>query len=335
MGPTICEGSPNDFDTTLFRNLYLHDGGNGMLGGGACKSEVTFQNSHVARFGGPIGPAHDIYFNDFAPNGSPFPAVIVDGHLIIDHSVFELAEIGHTVKSHANRLDINCSQLTNGTSEDYSGSQALDLDGGGGQVTVNNSLIVGGQYFYNSFANSPWFFEFGGDKSGWSGDQPSQFLVFTNSYVINDRGQFMLGLNAPMQPSQPYTWSNNVFIGPWDDGATANACGGSIPCKTPAATLTGSPYGRIPDGGFGCPGSPESCLGLRDTGTTSSAGNLFFTSRAAARAHNWPSSASPIQDLPLRTDQGGTVYTAWPYDPKLYPMPAACTDPVGNVQWPL
>jgi hypothetical protein len=337
MGPTFCEGTPTDFDTTLFRNLYLHDGGNGMLGNGECKYEVTFQNSHVARFGGPIGPAHDVYFNDFAPKGSPFPAVIYDGHLVINNSVFELAEIGHTVKSHANRLDINCSQLTNGTSEDYSGSQTIDMDGGGGQVTVNNSLVVGGQYFYNSFANSPWFMEFGGDKSSWSGDQPKQFVVFNNSYIINDRNGFMLALSAPMTPdaSLPYKSSNNVFIGSWDDSGTPSACGGALPCTSPASKWD---LGRWADMDFGCPlasNGANDCRSFRDTGNKSSTGNLFFTTRAAARAHNWPSSASPIQDLPTRTDQGGTVYTAWPYDPKLYPMPTACTDPVGNVQWPL
>lgn len=326
-------------NTFLLRNAYIHDGGQGMLGGGECAYDMIFQNSHFARFGGPVGPAHDVYFNDFAPGHwegtSGFPAVLADGHLVLDHSVFELVDSGHSVKSHANRLDANCSILTSGTAETYSGSQALDLDGGGGQVTITNSLIVGGAYLYNWQANSSWFMEFGGDKSSWDGDQPSQFIVVDNSHIFNDRGQFMLNLNAPMQPSQPYTWSNNVFVGPWDDSYTQAACAGSIPCKTPVSTFpVDNPSGRPADVNFGCSGSPQSCLSLRDTGTGSHTGNLFFTTRAQARAHNWPSAASPIQDLPTRTDNGGTVYTAWPYDPKLYPMPPACTDPVGNVQWP-
>jgi hypothetical protein len=338
VGGIACESTnANDRDSLLLRNAYIHDGGQGMLGGGSCAYDVTFQNSHVARFGGPVGPAHDVYYNDFSPGhwgpNPTIPALLADGHVVVDHSVLELVDTGHSLKTHSNRTDISCSQITTGTAEVYSGSQALDLDGGGGQVTVTNSLIVGGPYYYNPQANSSWFMEFGGDKSNWDGDQPSQFLVITNSYIINDRGQFMLGLNAPMQPSQPYTWSNNVFIGPWDDGYTAAACGGSVPCKTPASVLPTSPIvGRLTDINFGCAGGD--CTPLRDTGIASSMGNLFFSSRAQARAHNWPSSTLPIQDLSTRTDQGGMLYTAWPYDPRLYPMPAGCTAPVGNVQWP-
>jgi hypothetical protein len=316
-----------------------------MIGGGECAYDVTLQNSHFARFGGPVGPAHNIYYNDncighFEGGCGTFPAPIADGHLVLDHSVMELVDTGHSTKSHANRLDINCSQLTSGTAEVFSGSQALDLDGGGGQVNITNSLIVGGLYFYNNQANSPWFMEFGGDKSSWDGDQTSQYIAVSNSYIINDRGQFMLGGNAPMQAAQPYAWSNNVIIGRWDDGSTAAACGGSIPCTTPYSVLPGAGGGpRLNDLNFGCPASGgaagQDCTSLRDTGTASSTGNLFFSTRAQARAHNWPSSGSPIQDLPTRTDQGGTIYTAWPYDPTLYPMPAGCTTPIGNVQWPL
>jgi hypothetical protein len=266
----------------------------------------------------------------------------MDGHLVLDHSVFEEVDTGHNVKSHANRLDANCSVMASGTTEAYSGSQALDLDGGGGQVTINNSLAIGGLYFYDAKnANSPWFIEFGGDKTAWDGDQTSQFLVFNNSYVINDRGQFMAGLHAPMQPSQPYAWNNNIFIGSWDDGFTSVPCGGSIPCEMPASRLNdpNSP-GRLADVNFGCPASSDKlgqdCRSLRDTGNPSTTGNLFFSTRAQARAHNWPSAASPIKDLPTRTDFGGTTYTAFPFDPNLYPMPPACAgQPIGNVQWPL
>lgn len=343
-GIGCVSNNTSDPDTMLVRNSYVHDGGQGTLGGGECAYTATYQNVHYARFGGPVGPAHDLYMNDLCPGHfegrCSFPAIIADGHLIIDHSVFELVDTGHAIKSHANRVDINCSQLTTGVSEDFSGSQALDLDGGGGQVTITNSMIAGGAYYYNSQANSSWFMEFGGDKSAWDGDQPSQFIVASNSYIFNDRGQFMLGGNAPMQPSQPYTWSNNVFVGRWDDGFTGAACGGSIPCTTPYSELPGAGGGaRVSDLNFGCPAASvpagQDCGPLRDTGTASTSGNLFFSGRAAARAHNWPSSASPLQDLPTRTDQGGSVYTSFPYDPKYYPMPPACTDPVGNVQWPL
>jgi hypothetical protein len=331
MGGITCV-STVDPPSLLMRNLYVHDGGQGILNDGSCPYNVTFQNTHFARFGGPVGPAHDAYFNDFSKGGfGVYPDVIWDGHLVLDHSVFELVDTGHTLKSHANRVDIDCSQIVGRASETYSGSQTIDLDGGGGQVTITNSLIAAGQYYYNNAANSPWFMEFGGDKSAWSGDQASQFVVMNNSYIINDSGQFMLGLAAPMQPSQPYLSSNNVFIGRWDDGFTAGDCDGSIPCKTPASTFSNT-GGRIADMAWGC--TNNNCLSLRDTGTASSSGNLFFTTRAAARAHNWPA-ALPIHDLPPRTDQGGTVLTAWPFDPQFYPMPAACTDPVGNVQWPM
>jgi hypothetical protein len=314
-----------------------------MLGGGECDYDVIFQNSHFARSGGPVGPAHDVYYNDFAPGHwegtSGFPAILADGHLVLDHSVFELVDTGHSVKSHANRLDANCSILTSGTAETYSGSQALDLDGGGGQVTITNSLIVGGQYWYNNQANSPWFFEFGGDKSAWDGNQPSQFITVNNSYIINDRGQFMLGGNAPMQPKQPYTWSNNIFVGPWDDNYTQVSCeNGATMCTTPYSGLgdqinnPDAGHAKLTDIDFGCQASNlaagQDCRPLRDTDNASTTGNKFYSTRAQARAHGFP-----IQDLPPRTDQGGTVYTAFPYDPKLYPMPTACADPVGNVQW--
>jgi hypothetical protein len=69
----------------------------------------------------------------------------------------------------------------------------------------------------------------------------------------------------------------------------------------------------------------------QDQSAPNSLGNWFFSTRSAAAAHNWPSSASPLGSMPS-VDNGTVV--GWPLDRTKFPIPAACTQPIGNVAAP-
>src|SRR5262249_23511089 len=144
----------------------------------------------------------------------------------------------------------------------------------------------------------------------------------------------------PMGPSTPYVWSNNVFIGPWDTRfATSDECtttgSGPVHCVTPISTrpIAGQ-LAYLAGVDLGCGGTPGNCISLRDTGSPSTPGNVFYSARAEARVHNWPSPGSPIRDAPPRPDLGGTTAVGGPSPSSMFPVPTACTDPIGRVAVP-
>jgi hypothetical protein len=279
----------------VLRNVISMTAATALAGQPSCTYDTTILNSHFSRLGDGDCPAHGIYI------GEP---TTIDNHLVVTNSIFEMISYGQDIKTRAFFNTITCNKLLQAYNSVVNGSLEIDFGGGGGQSTVANNLIAKGPYF-NGSNNNQFGIEFGVDKSGWHGDQPNQFLTMTGNIMINDligaadsisNGQVgsFVALGAVMQPSAPYTWSGNKFVGPFGSWPSA-------PLSSPIVA-----YSAIPP-----INGDTSNVNLDGT-------NTYPATRAAAGL----SSITP-----------GNFYYA-PYSAAQFPQPAACTDPIGNVAIP-
>jgi hypothetical protein len=308
-GGAVSDGNCASF---ILRNDYIHDGGMGLITGQpSCHYDVTIINSHFARAGGGDGPSHEIYI------GEP---TTKDNHLTVTNSIFEEAFVGQLIKSRAFFNTITCNKLLESYDPVNNGSLALDFGGGGGQSTVANNLIAQGPWFTGT-NNNETMIEFGVDKSGWYGDQPAQFLVMNGNIVINDltgvrdpvvnpTGQVgnFIKLGAPMTPSSalPYRWSDNTFIGPLGFFPRWDTPGTSVVLGLNNTTEPGCP---------GCFNGVASNVKLDDS-------NHYYATRAAAG----------LPAITVNAGPSGWYYA--PYDNATFPLPSACSEPIGNVTVP-
>jgi len=311
-------GCPN----ILLRNVYLHDGGMGLIIGLGCSGiNLTILNSRFTRLGGGNGPSHAVYIND--PNKT--------NSFTVKRSVFEGVTVGHTFKTHAALPSLfDCSMIVQAYNTMYYGSEIVDSDEGGGQITIQNSLLAHGPYFFQYNSNQ-FSISYGIDKTGGGGTLVPEYLVLKNDIFLNDldgsggpnvnpNGQVgnFVATYTPMTgsspPPPPYSWTNNRFIGPlgtWQPGGS----GSPYVTETyyfPYCTNSGC-LGSTSDVNLGAPVT-------LDTGTPNSNGNLFYSTRTTA-------GIGAISPAP-------STYYLWPYDPAKFPMPAVCTDPIGNVAVP-
>jgi hypothetical protein len=319
-------GCPN----MILRNVYLHDGGMGMIIGLGCAGmNTTILNSRFTRLGGGNGPSHNIYINDPTKTNS----------FTMKRSVFEGTTVGHTFKTHAAMPStIDCSMIVQAYNTMYYGSEVIDMDEGGGSITVSNSLLAHGPYYFQGGPSNQFSMSYGIDKSGSGLTQTPQYLVLNNDIFLNDldgsggpnvnpNGQVgnFVATYSPMTgsspPPPPYSWTNNKFIGPlgtWQPNGTGTPyltmpyyfpyCIGSA-CS---CTYSGC-QGNSADVDYGTPTT-------MNTGKTNSKGNLFYSTRATA-------GIAAISPAP-------STYYLWPYDPAKFPMPSVCADPIGNVAVP-
>ena len=340
-----CNGDKQQW-VTLFRNVYLHDTGQGIFKNvGQCSWSFTMLNSHIARTGGVTGPAHGIYLSNQVLPNNPAP-----GNFTAKHSVFEQTYYGHLAKSHATSNIFDCDVFIKDYSEGYGGAKAIETEQGGYVEQITNSLFIHGPYWCDNYQSN----EFGlGYAAEWTGGYvalPNMYMSMNNSIYINDddgtqaanhgRAGVPIGQYGPFDSSHvPTAWHNNTFIGPyglwdisyqpmtapvinwcWDGGQQQNCvAAGYVNNNTQVNLGCGAP----PQGAtnYVCP-QDQPANGL---------GNLFYSTRASAALHNWPSSASPLGSMPS-VDNGAVV--GWPLDRTKFPIPAACTQPIGNVAPP-
>jgi hypothetical protein len=295
---------PNARQTTL-RNVYIHDGAQGVINSDGPHHDLYVYNSHFARNGGGSGPEHNLYFG----HGDDTDV------LVIKNSIFEQPLIGHDIKTRASQTTLNCDKLLINQDWSFEGSELVDASEGR-IVRIYDSLLV------NGGAGAP------NGASSWSDDQSFDHIRFgadrespllTNNYIdlqgstlISDGGYFhdFLNLYKRMTTSPPYTAGNvrpNTFV-------FASATQQSHP-----GTGSYSPNVQDPDynhstivAGQTPYGSLATDINLGTVGT-----NYFvYSDRAAA-------------GLPaLGTYPKG--YT----DSTIPAMPAACTDWVGRVKVP-
>jgi hypothetical protein len=321
-------GTGGNCPNILLRNIYVHDiQGQGISVGVMCDGiNITVLNSRVSRAGGPIGPAHDVYFGDNNQNET----------VTVKRSVFEASQIGHTFKTRVRINLFDCDMFMQGYDPIYNGSQIIDMDSAAGQTTIQNSLLAKGPYWRDGFQNNYISMEYAVDVET-SDPGPPNYLVLKNNIFIMDLGTIVtpfvnpagqhgvfIAANRPLRsgPSAPLpsVWSNNKLVGPRGYHQFANGGpyidpGYYFPYAIPGGGANASDVDLGTPAGSSCP----QCVAY-DTGTPNSHGNLFYSSRAAAGI----GAISP----------GPGVYYLWPYDRSKFPMPSACTDPVGNVAVP-
>jgi hypothetical protein len=187
------------------RNVYVHDGTQGLISGNVAHLTFNFYNSVFARLGTGDGPEHDVYIGE----GDHTSIVTVN------NSVFEQSHIGHSFKERAQTLKVNCSIFAVNQDQVYLGSETIDLSEGG-NATITNSLSAAGG------ANPQWSSSNAWDsmRYGYEAGAPPNLPFASNRPVINNTvfladdpahyDMFTMGL--PVTPTPPITWSNNKFV---------------------------------------------------------------------------------------------------------------------------
>jgi hypothetical protein len=341
----------NSCASITIRNVYIHDGGTGVifpaLDCTANPYTFTVLNSVFRRNGGFGGPAHNTYLTEYYEYNGGSPSTV-----IAKRSVFEGALAGHAFKTEAYFNTMDCNMLLESESEVHIGSTATLFENGPHQALMTNNLIVQGPYWRYNVDNqgSPsnaFLMQYSVGAQTTNVPNAASWWVLQNNIVINDEdgthgsaidqgaSSAFFRTGFPMGPSMPYAWTNNVFIGP-TGVPSGNTINGILSAYD--GTPFGGSKGNISDVNFGnpspsdsCPAAPGATACGYDTGTPNSNGNLFFSSRAAAAALNWPSSGTPLRSInvgPL----GPVPYATWPFDAATFPMPSACTQPIGNVK---
>jgi hypothetical protein len=317
----------------LLRNIYMHDVAMGFFVGLMCNGiNVTVLNSRISRAGGPTGPSHAAYINDANQNTT----------LTVKRSVFEATQVGHTFKTRAVHNLFDCDIIMQGYDPVYNGSEIIDMDSASGQTTIQNSLLGKGPYWRNHYQNNYISLEYAVDVET-PDPGPPNYLVLNNNIFLQDLGTIVnsfvnpagqqgifIAANRPLRsggtaPPLPYVWSNNKFIGrrgyqQFTSGGPYIDPGYYFPFGIPGNGGNASDVDLgTPGGACPAPLTSSQCVAY-DSNAPNSHGNLFYSSRAAAGI----GAISP----------GPGVYYLWPYDSRKFPMPSACTDPVGNVAVP-
>jgi hypothetical protein len=295
-------GIPNTQQTTL-RNVYIHDGSEGLINSDAPHHDLYIYNSHFARNGGGNGPEHNIYFGDGADNSV----------LVIKNSIFEQAETGHDIKTRAYQTTLECDKLLINQDFSFEGSELVDCSEGR-ICKIHNSLLINGgagaNYGASSWSDAQSFdhIRFGADRE--STFMANNYIDLQGSTLISDGGRFhyFILLRKRLTPSPPYAAGNTtpntfVFLSP----SQMDPGGGYAPNLQDGGTeqsaiVSGeTPYGSL-----------DTDINLGTIGTT----NFVYSSRASA---GYPA---------LGTYPKGYTDSAFPA------MPAACTDWVGRVKVP-
>jgi len=359
--PILYFGACGSGDTSktwnaLFRNIYLHDTGQGIFKNTAqCPVNATMLNSRIARTGGAGGPSHGIYISNVMQTGNPTPV-----NFTIKRSVFEENFYGHLVKTHATTSTYDCDVFIKDWSEGYGGTASMQFSQNGGVATVTNSLILNGPYKWDNYKSNPIGVQWSADWTGGYYPYPTMSFVANNNIWINDTSAVTLGGILPvffgqyghMAPSGnlPYAQHNNTFIGgngawaitdtngglngyyapmpvpyvSWCINKASGSCGD--PALFPANDVTNNMETNL---GCGAPpafplpytsGNQVNYACAQDQ-PANSLGNVFYSSRATAGIGAAPDVAS-----------GAIV--GWPLDRTKFPIPAACMQPIGNVAAP-
>ena len=168
----------------VVRNVYMHDGEQGLLAGANPEASVVIEDSFFERLG-QDGQAHAVYVNQIAS-------------LVVRNSVFLSSQNeGHELKSRALRTLIECSVIA---SLDGVDSRSIDLPNGG-DVEIRGSVIQQGA----ASANHE-IIGYGLEAPA----NPNSRFVMTDSVILNDAGlgTFVHFAGDPMMGVQ-----DNVFVG--------------------------------------------------------------------------------------------------------------------------
>ncbi len=109
-------------------NSYFHDNQDGLLAGASATGSITIRSSEFAHNGAGDGYSHNLYVGDV-------------GSLLIDHSYFHDAVVGHEIKSRAERTTITNSRVQDGA--DGTASYSIDLPNGGAALIQGNVIQQG------------------------------------------------------------------------------------------------------------------------------------------------------------------------------------------------
>ena len=293
--------SPNARQTTL-RNVYIHDGRQGVINSDGPHHDLYVYNSHFARNGGGNGPEHNLYFG----TGDSTDV------LVVKNSIFEEVVVGHDIKTRASQTTLNCDKLLINQDWTFEGSELVDCSEGR-ICNIHNSLLV------NGGAGAPH------GASSWSDDQSfdhirygadREFTALTNnsidlqgSTLISDGGgyHYFLNLFQRMTPTPPYSAGNvtpNTFV--FSSAAQQNPGSYSANFQDPSYANSTIVAGESSHAGL------ATDINLGTIGTT----NFVYSDRSSA---GYPA---------LGTYPKGYTDSAFPA------MPAACTDWVGRVRVP-
>jgi hypothetical protein len=185
VGDRNGAGIRHEGERLVVRDVYMHDGEQGVLAGDGDAVTVLIEDSTFERLG-QDGRAHGIYINHIA-------------ELVVRRSRFLRSQNeGHELKSRALRTVIECSVLA---SLDGTDSRTIDLPNGG-DVLIDRSVIQQG-------AASPNRNVLAYGLEGAS--NPVQRLVITGSVLINDqdRGSFL-----QLEGGPELSVRDNTFVGP-------------------------------------------------------------------------------------------------------------------------
>jgi hypothetical protein len=186
------------------RNVYIHDGENGVITANALPQDFIIQNSRFARNGGAVGPQHNLYIGE------------TTNTFLFDHSITEQALYGHALKTRAFVSTVRCSQLRGSQDAYFIDSEEADFAEGREAHLDNNTIVKG-------IGSTQ------GNQIGWALDQENGMIAghqysleLSSNILIDDDPVSALwfvyiapprvGVTGNMT-SPPYTWSNNTFVG--------------------------------------------------------------------------------------------------------------------------
>jgi hypothetical protein len=335
-------GYANQGTTVRLRNVYIHDGENLVSFAGVNpNTRLIIENSHFVRGGHNYGGwQHNLYLGGCDPTtGLPCS---VDFH----NNISEQTVSGHELKTRETTSTLNCNLFKEAYNPLHQGSADVDFSEGRVAILTNNVVAMGPASDSNT-----------NDMIRWGLDQeyppPSnRYLSVQGNLFINDGGAGVGYIEYGPRPFQtaagvvgvgqvpPGNLTNNKWVG-------AVGYGGSGPIFTYLFPFAQTPLRqnngfynlqdtvKVPDNskyvftpisggtaasaepsGFACPGA------CPVPGTQITDGSVVFQP------------ILPLVPLPSTGDTFFATRLAAGLGPSDFPMPAACTVPVGNVAAP-
>ncbi|MBV9200899.1 MAG: hypothetical protein JOY83_14470 [Alphaproteobacteria bacterium] len=347
-GCIYLNGYARSGTTVRLRNVYLHDGEDLVsFAGDNPGAHITIENSHFVRGGHNYGGwQHNLYIGGCDPTKGP-PCT-----LDFRHNISEQTVRGHELKTRETTSTVNCNLFKEAYNPLHPGSADIDFSEGRISILTNNLVAMG----QAADPNNNNLVRYGLDQE-YPPPQNRYFIVQGNLF-INDGPPNVGYIEYGPRPYQTALWANTGQVPPGNStnnrwvGPVGYAGSGSIYFAIPTYALTPLRKGftfyqlqdvvRVPD-------NPKYIFAVTSKGITAPEEPPGYSCPGACPVSHGAAGepGSQIQDgsatlvpilpgLPLPST-GDTLYATRAMaglGPSDYPMPAACTAPVGNVAVP-
>lgn len=334
--------------TVRLRNVYFHDGENLVsFAGDNPDTRLIIENSHFARGGHNYGGwQHNLYLGGC--DIDPAPPCTLDFH----NNISEQTVAGHELKTRETTSTVNCNLFKEAYNPLHQGSADIDFSEGRTSILTNNVVAIGPA----ANSNNNDMVRFGLDQEYPS--PPNRYLSVQGNLFINDGPGGVGYIEYGPRPFQAATGANVAQVPPGNSannkwvGTVGYAGSGpiyfDIPTYAQASLRQNNTFYQLQDV-VRVPDNPKYLFAVTGGGTTASAEPAGYACPGACPVPHALNAGdgTPVTDgsvtlvpilpgVPL-PNTGDTFYptrAAAGLGPSDYPMPAACTAPVGNVVVP-